>query len=77
MMPQLETATYLTQYRWTLIALFLLFSFMVVSVLPVIKTNFLIRKSVLGGLAEEPKMSDLSKGSALLWSQALRHYGKI
>ena len=76
MMPQLETATYLTQYRWTLIALFLLFSFMVVSVLPTIKTNFLIRKSVIGSLAEAPQMSDLSKGSALLWSQALKHYTK-
>nr|YP_654378.1 ATP synthase F0 subunit 8 [Nematostella sp. JVK-2006]ABG02352.1 ATP synthase F0 subunit 8 [Nematostella sp. JVK-2006] len=76
-MPQLETATYLTQYRWTLIALFLLFSFMVVSVLPTIKTNFLIRRSVMGALAESPKISDLSKGPALLWNQALSHYGKI
>ncbi len=76
-MPQLETASYLTQYRWTLIALYLLFSFMVVSVLPTIKTNFLIRKSVMGSLAEAPKMSDLSKGPALLWSQALKYYGRI
>nr|AKQ50952.1 ATP synthase F0 subunit 8 [Halcurias pilatus]AKQ50961.1 ATP synthase F0 subunit 8 [Isactinernus quadrilobatus]AKQ51016.1 ATP synthase F0 subunit 8 [Synhalcurias elegans] len=76
-MPQLETATYLTQYRWTLIALFFLFSFLVTSVLPTIKTNFLIRRSVVGSLAEAPKMSDLNKGPALLWSQALKHYGKI
>ncbi len=73
-MPQLETATYLTQYRWTLIALFLLFSFMVVSILPTIKTNFLIRKLFLGGLAKAPKMSDLSQKLAWLWSKALIHY---
>nr|YP_009468838.1 ATP synthase F0 subunit 8 [Anemonia manjano]AVA29799.1 ATP synthase F0 subunit 8 [Anemonia manjano] len=68
-MPQLEIATYLTQYRWTLIALFLLFSFLVISVLPVIKTNFLIRRSVGVGWTGAPKTSDLNKGPASLWSQ--------
>lgn len=67
-MPQLETATYLTQYRWTLIALFLLFSFLVVSVLPAVKTNFLIRRSIGAGWTRAPKTSDLNKGPASLWS---------
>nr|QVL27587.1 ATP synthase F0 subunit 8 [Paraphelliactis xishaensis] len=67
-MPQLETATYLTQYRWTLIALFLLFSFLVVSILPAVKTNFLIRRSIGAGWTSAPKTSDLNKGPASLWS---------
>nr|YP_009738022.1 ATP synthase F0 subunit 8 [Parazoanthus swiftii]YP_010875231.1 ATP synthase F0 subunit 8 [Parazoanthus darwini]QIB71213.1 ATP synthase F0 subunit 8 [Parazoanthus swiftii]WGW14829.1 ATP synthase F0 subunit 8 [Parazoanthus swiftii]WGW14855.1 ATP synthase F0 subunit 8 [Parazoanthus darwini] len=52
-MPQLDTATYLTQYRWTLITLFLLFSLLVASILPTIKTNWLIRRSVMGGWATQ------------------------
>nr|YP_010133406.1 ATP synthase F0 subunit 8 [Exaiptasia diaphana]CDG50914.1 ATP synthase F0 subunit 8 [Exaiptasia diaphana]CDG50928.1 ATP synthase F0 subunit 8 [Exaiptasia diaphana] len=67
-MPQLETVTYLTQYTWTLIALFLLFSFLVVSVLPAIKTNFLIRRSIGAGWTGAPPTSDLNKGPASLWS---------
>ena len=45
-MPQLKITTYLTQYRWALIALISLFSYLVILVLPVIKTNFLIRRSI-------------------------------
>lgn len=45
-MPQLKTTTYLTQYRWALIALVSLFSILIILVLPVIKTNFLIRRSI-------------------------------
>nr|YP_010128083.1 ATP synthase F0 subunit 8 [Gardineria hawaiiensis]QPP20611.1 ATP synthase subunit 8 [Gardineria hawaiiensis] len=46
-MPQLDTATYLTQYRWTLLVLFLLFFLLVFFVLPTIKINWLIRKRTI------------------------------
>nr|QAU56331.1 ATP synthase F0 subunit 8 [Protanthea simplex] len=68
MMPQLKTTTYLMQYRWTLIALFLLFSSLIILVLPVIKTNFLIRRS-MGPLA--PQTSDFNKKLVSLWSSPL------
>nr|QIN90380.1 ATP synthase F0 subunit 8 [Relicanthus daphneae] len=68
-MPQLDTATYLTQYRWTLVCLFLLFSLLVSSVLPTIKKNWLIRKSVTGGLdaTESSKEQGLSRKVVWIW----------
>nr|YP_009159638.1 ATP synthase F0 subunit 8 [Alicia sansibarensis]AKQ50911.1 ATP synthase F0 subunit 8 [Alicia sansibarensis] len=68
MMPQLETATYLIQYRWTLITLFLLFAFLVVSVLPAIKTNFLIRRSIRTSWVETLQTSNLNKELVSSWS---------
>nr|AIR12149.1 ATP synthase F0 subunit 8 [Agaricia fragilis] len=58
-MPQLDITMFLTQYRWTLLVLFLLFFLLVFFVLPMIKMNWLIRKSViksgtvLGGQTKE------------------------
>ncbi|YP_008815398.1 ATP synthase F0 subunit 8 (mitochondrion) [Acropora digitifera] len=46
-MPQLDTTMFLTQYRWTLLVLFLLFFLLVFFVLPTIKMNWLIRKSAI------------------------------
>nr|AHY04481.1 ATP synthase F0 subunit 8 [Alveopora sp. MFL-2014] len=46
-MPQLDTTMFLTQYRWTLLVLFLLFFLLVFFVFPTIKMNWLIRKSVI------------------------------
>nr|QJS34464.1 ATP synthase F0 subunit 8 [Bathypathes sp. n. 2 NB-2020]QJS34477.1 ATP synthase F0 subunit 8 [Bathypathes sp. n. 3 NB-2020]QJS34490.1 ATP synthase F0 subunit 8 [Bathypathes sp. 1 NB-2020]QJS34624.1 ATP synthase F0 subunit 8 [Stauropathes arctica]WRM53905.1 ATP synthase F0 subunit 8 [Bathypathes sp. 1 YY-2024] len=67
MMPQLDTTTYLTQYRWTLITLFLLFSLLVSFILPTIKTNLLIRKSVMGGWAVLERGSELNKEVVSIW----------
>nr|QJS34598.1 ATP synthase F0 subunit 8 [Phanopathes sp. NB-2020] len=66
-MPQLDTTTYLTQYRWTLITLFLLFSLLVSFILPTIKTNWLIRKSVMGGWAVSERGSELNKRVVSIW----------
>ena len=66
-MPQLETTTYLTQYRWALIALVSLFSYLVILVLPVIKTNFLIRRSINNLFIF--KSSDFYKRFDLLWEK--------
>nr|YP_010868403.1 ATP synthase F0 subunit 8 [Epizoanthus ramosus]WGU19897.1 ATP synthase F0 subunit 8 [Epizoanthus ramosus] len=68
-MPQLDAATYLTQYRWTLITLFLLFSLLVTSILPTIKTNWLIRRSVMGGWATlgSSKAPGLNKEVITIW----------
>lgn len=46
LMPQLETTTYLTQYRGSITVLVGLYILLVGLVLPVIKTNFLIRRSI-------------------------------
>nr|YP_009029605.1 ATP synthase F0 subunit 8 [Isopora togianensis]AHY04442.1 ATP synthase F0 subunit 8 [Isopora togianensis] len=46
-MPQLDTTMFLTQYRWTLLVLFLLFFLLVFFCLPTIKMNWLIRKSAI------------------------------
>nr|QJS34451.1 ATP synthase F0 subunit 8 [Antipathes cf. dichotoma NB-2020]QJS34651.1 ATP synthase F0 subunit 8 [Stichopathes abyssicola] len=66
-MPQLDTTTYLTQYRWTLITLFLLFSLLVSFILPTIKTNWLIRKAVVGGWAVPERGSELNKKVCPIW----------
>nr|QPT85932.1 ATP synthase subunit 8 [Letepsammia franki]QQK55203.1 ATP synthase subunit 8 [Rhombopsammia niphada]QQK55216.1 ATP synthase subunit 8 [Letepsammia superstes] len=61
-MPQLDITMYLTQYRWTLFVLFLLFFLLVFFVLPTIKKNWLIRKFVVrsmvdaGGLVKKVKI---------------------
>nr|QQK55190.1 ATP synthase subunit 8 [Letepsammia formosissima] len=61
-MPQLDTTVFLTQYRWTLLVLFLLFFLLVFFVLPTIKINWLIRKSGIksrvdaGGLVKKVKI---------------------
>lgn len=68
-MPQLKTSTYLSQYRWTLIALVSLFSYLVVLVLPVIKTNFLIRRSINNLFIS--KTSDFNKKYVLFWEKGL------
>nr|YP_009160774.1 ATP synthase F0 subunit 8 [Myriopathes japonica]YP_009750745.1 ATP synthase F0 subunit 8 [Tanacetipathes thamnea]YP_010697716.1 ATP synthase F0 subunit 8 [Myriopathes ulex]QJS34692.1 ATP synthase F0 subunit 8 [Tylopathes sp. n. NB-2020]AGN48523.1 ATP synthase F0 subunit 8 [Myriopathes japonica]QIJ98184.1 ATP synthase F0 subunit 8 [Tanacetipathes thamnea]WCF76514.1 ATP synthase F0 subunit 8 [Myriopathes ulex] len=66
-MPQLDTTTYLTQYRWTLITLFLLFSLLVSFILPIVKTNWLIRKAVMGGRPVSEKGSELNKEVVSVW----------
>ena len=45
-MPQLDTVTYLTQYIWTLIILFFLFSLLVNTILPRLQQQLAIRTSV-------------------------------
>nr|ATA66374.1 ATP synthase F0 subunit 8 [Oscarella balibaloi] len=47
-MPQLDTVTFFTQYTWTLIALFILFSLLVTKILPQIEKNLKIRSTPLG-----------------------------
>lgn len=42
-MPQLDTVTYLTQYIWTLIILFFLFSLLVNTILPRLQQQLAIR----------------------------------
>nr|ABK30953.1 ATP synthase F0 subunit 8 [Oscarella carmela] len=46
-MPQLDTVTFLTQYIWTLIALFILFYLLVTKILPQIEKIFKIRSTPL------------------------------
>lgn len=46
LMPQLKSTTYLTQYRGSIIVLVSLYILLVGLVLPIIKTNFLIRRSI-------------------------------
>ncbi|BFJ44959.1 ATP synthase F0 subunit 8 (mitochondrion) [Fimbriaphyllia ancora] len=54
-MPQLDISMFLTQYRWTLLLLFLLFFLLVFFVSPTIKMNWLIKKLVIkrGGVLGE------------------------
>nr|YP_654417.1 ATP synthase F0 subunit 8 [Siderastrea radians]ABG02391.1 ATP synthase F0 subunit 8 [Siderastrea radians] len=66
-MPQLDTTMYLTQYRWTLLVLFLLFFLLVFFVLPTIKTNRLIRKSVIKSRAILRGCSELTKEVVFIW----------
>ena len=54
-MPQLKTTTYLSQYRSTVIIFFLLFSLMVGSVLPTLKSNGIIRNEVTSRLNAQEK----------------------
>ena len=42
-MPQLDTVTYFTQYIWTLITLFFLFSLLVNAILPKLQQQLAIR----------------------------------
>ena len=42
-MPQIDIVTYLTQYIWTLISLLLLFSFVVLIILPRIQQQLALR----------------------------------
>ena len=42
-MPQLDLISFLTQYSWTLITIFILFSFLVSSILPKIQQQLAIR----------------------------------
>nr|YP_009139586.1 ATP synthase F0 subunit 8 [Platyzoanthus mussoides]YP_626485.1 ATP synthase F0 subunit 8 [Discosoma sp. CASIZ 168915]YP_626498.1 ATP synthase F0 subunit 8 [Discosoma sp. CASIZ 168916]ABF67617.1 ATP synthase F0 subunit 8 [Discosoma sp. CASIZ 168915]ABF67630.1 ATP synthase F0 subunit 8 [Discosoma sp. CASIZ 168916]AKF78605.1 ATP synthase F0 subunit 8 [Platyzoanthus mussoides] len=68
-MPQLDTITYLTQYRWTLFVLFLLFFLLVFFVLPTIKINWLIRRSIRGGGAVFEGGLALTKEVVSVWGQ--------
>nr|WRI02248.1 ATP synthase F0 subunit 8 [Acanthella acuta] len=45
-MPQLDTVTYLTQYTWTLIILFFLFSLLWNTVLPKLQQQLAIRTNL-------------------------------
>nr|YP_009158760.1 ATP synthase F0 subunit 8 [Crella elegans]AKO90217.1 ATP synthase F0 subunit 8 [Crella elegans] len=42
-MPQLDVASYLTQYIWVLLALSLLFVIIVLDLLPVLQQQFILR----------------------------------
>nr|YP_009122409.1 ATP synthase F0 subunit 8 [Pseudosiderastrea formosa]AJH66183.1 ATP synthase subunit 8 [Pseudosiderastrea formosa] len=66
-MPQLDTTMYLTQYRWTLLVLFLLFFLLVFFVLPTIKMNWLIRKSVMKSKAILGGCLELTKEVVFIW----------
>nr|YP_009139547.1 ATP synthase F0 subunit 8 [Amplexidiscus fenestrafer]AKF78553.1 ATP synthase F0 subunit 8 [Amplexidiscus fenestrafer]QBM10207.1 ATP synthase F0 subunit 8 [Amplexidiscus fenestrafer] len=68
-MPQLDTITYLTQYRWTLFVLFLLFFLLVFFVLPTIKINWLIRRSIRGGGGVFEGGLALTKEVVSVWGQ--------
>nr|YP_009139560.1 ATP synthase F0 subunit 8 [Corynactis californica]AKF78566.1 ATP synthase F0 subunit 8 [Corynactis californica] len=70
-MPQLDTITYLTQYRWTLLVLFLLFFLLVFFVLPIIKINRLIRRSVGGGGAAVEGGLALIKEVVSVWGHLI------
>nr|YP_004123212.1 ATP synthase F0 subunit 8 [Oscarella viridis]ADO51465.1 ATP synthase F0 subunit 8 [Oscarella viridis] len=50
-MPQLDTVTFLTQYTWTLIALFILVSLLVTKILPHIEKILKIRSTPLSSKA--------------------------
>nr|YP_009239135.1 ATP synthase F0 subunit 8 [Galaxea fascicularis]YP_010953619.1 ATP synthase F0 subunit 8 [Galaxea astreata]YP_010953632.1 ATP synthase F0 subunit 8 [Galaxea paucisepta]AML60334.1 ATP synthase F0 subunit 8 [Galaxea fascicularis]WMQ77791.1 ATP8 [Galaxea astreata]WMQ77804.1 ATP8 [Galaxea astreata]WMQ77817.1 ATP8 [Galaxea paucisepta]WMQ77830.1 ATP8 [Galaxea paucisepta] len=66
-MPQLDTTMFLTQYRWTLLLLFLLFFLLVFFVLPTIKMNWLIRKSVIKSGAVLGGCLELTKEVLFIW----------
>nr|YP_654314.1 ATP synthase F0 subunit 8 [Ricordea florida]ABF93395.1 ATP synthase F0 subunit 8 [Ricordea florida] len=66
-MPQLDTVTYLTQYRWTLFVLFLLFFLLVFFVLSIIKINWLIRRFIRGGGAVFEGGLGLIKKAVSVW----------
>nr|BAO27599.1 ATP synthase subunit 8 [Goniopora stokesi] len=71
-MPQLDTTVYLTQYRWTLLVLCLLFFLLVFFVLPTIKVNWLIRKSVIKSRAVLGGDLELIKEVVFIWRHVLR-----
>lgn len=56
-MPQLDSLTFLTQYTWTLLFLFLLFLFVVTNILPKLQQQLAIRTKYVRG-------SDLHQDSA-------------
>jgi len=45
-MPQLDTITFLTQYTWTLIILFFLFTLLINTILPKIQQQLIIRTKI-------------------------------
>nr|AKO90209.1 ATP synthase F0 subunit 8 [Petrosia ficiformis] len=62
-MPQLDTVTYLTQYTWTLITLFFLFSLLVNTILPRLQQQLAIRS---GQYRPEVKRFDLLRPEVLI-----------
>ena len=63
-MPQLDTVTYLTQYTWTLIILFFLFSLLVNIILPIFQQQLAIREK-----SEKSGQPGEHNGPALLRSE--------
>nr|YP_001648500.1 ATP synthase F0 subunit 8 [Topsentia ophiraphidites]ABW83862.1 ATP synthase F0 subunit 8 [Topsentia ophiraphidites] len=45
-MPQLDTISFLTQYIWTLIVLFFLFTLLINTILPKIQQQLIIRAKI-------------------------------
>lgn len=73
-MPQLDIVTYVGQYLWTLVVLLLLFSFIVLGILPKLQQQLALRawaeEGLIGGnevkeLKSKSKSLDLSKGGLI------------
>nr|YP_001648594.1 ATP synthase F0 subunit 8 [Xestospongia muta]ABW83901.1 ATP synthase F0 subunit 8 [Xestospongia muta] len=64
-MPQLDTVTYLTQYTWTLVTLFFLFSLLVNIILPKLQQQLAIRE-ISGQFRPEVQSSDLLRTEVLI-----------
>ena len=74
-MPQLDIVTYVAQYMWTLVVLLLLFSLIVLGILPRLQQQLALRawaeEGLIGGNeveelnSKELKSLDLSKGGLI------------
>nr|YP_003412018.1 ATP synthase F0 subunit 8 [Lubomirskia baikalensis]ADB78060.1 ATP synthase F0 subunit 8 [Lubomirskia baikalensis] len=58
-MPQLDTVSFLTQYIWTLITLFFLFSLLVNTILPRLQQQLAIRSR--SGAGASPRTEETTK----------------
>nr|YP_232808.1 ATP synthase F0 subunit 8 [Tethya actinia]AAP59067.1 ATP synthase F0 subunit F6 [Tethya actinia] len=64
-MPQLDIVTYIVQYIWVLIVLLLLFSFIVLGVLPRLQQQLALRAWAEEGLIGSNKVEDNKESESL------------